>query len=299
MRKRVEVDSVRRNPNRERDREAYRPRGEATREPDHVRRRERDRESGDELESVGYPAATGAATATCRGCGQSIPRDQEKCESCLREHVEPLDTGRDDGERETEFLHVIVAAVTARTDLAALAKGAATCSLLADDLDEPISETELVNDLDETPARVFTTRWGDLPGVIRADSDTGARLLDQLQDRMTADTGEAGSKQTTYLYDWTGAGVSDVESLSERRQSTERPLWLVPALGFRPVQQTEGARRSRVSTPRQRSLDCRECDRETEHHFQTTETVPASEWSGQPIWECRVCGSARHGPGRE
>lgn len=299
MRKRIEVGDVPRDPNRNRDREAYRPRGEATRERDHVRRRERDRESRDQLNSGGYPAARGAAASTCRGCGQSIRRDQRKCGSCLREHVEPLDTGRDGGESRTKFLHVIFAAVTARTDLAALTKGAATCSLLADDIDEPISEVELVEDLDGTASRLFTKQWNDLPDVVRADSDAGARVLEQLQGRTTSDAGEAVGEHTTYLYDWTGSEVPDVASLSERRQSDESPLWLVPALGFRPVRQTEESRGRRVSTPRERSLDCRECDRETEHHFQTTEIVPDSEWSGQPIWECQVCGTARYGPDTE
>jgi len=202
-------------------------------------------------------------------------------------------------EPETEFLHVIFAAVTARTDLAALAKGAATCSLLADDIDEPISETELVDDLDETASRLFTEHWGNLPDVVRVDSDAGTRVLEQFQDRITSDTGEAVAEHTMSLYDWTGASVPDVESLSDRRQSNESPLWLVPALGFRPVQQTEESQGSRVPTPRERSLECRECDRETEHHFQTTETVPDDEWSGQPIWECQICGIARYGPSRE
>jgi len=57
---------------------------------------------------------------------------------------------------------------------------------------------------------------------------------------------------------------------------------------------------SQVSlVPTSQDLDCQACGRATDHQFKIHESVPAAAWTGQPIWECRVCGSARYGPSLE
>ncbi|WP_188884550.1 hypothetical protein [Halarchaeum grantii] len=78
-----------------------------------------------------------------------------------------------------EFLHLVFAVVTARTEMAALAKGTAAHSLLAKKGDTAITETELVADNDGSPSRTLTEQWGDLPGVAQLESDAGERLLQQ------------------------------------------------------------------------------------------------------------------------
>jgi hypothetical protein len=52
------------------------------------------------------------------------------------------------------------------------------------------------------------------------------------------------------------------------------------------------------SVPTTQELDCQTCGRAADHQFKTHESVPDAAWTGQPIWECRVCGSARYGPSK-
>ena len=58
------------------------------------------------------------------------------------------------------------------------------------------------------------------------------------------------------------------------------------------------ADRQASSVPTTQELDCQTCGRATDHRFKTYESVPDGAWTGQPIWECRVCGSARYGPSK-
>ena len=43
-------------------------------------------------------------------------------------------------------------------------------------------------------------------------------------------------------------------------------------------------------------VTCYECNQDTTHQFYGTDDVPDEAWSGQPIWECRVCEATRYGP---
>ena len=73
-------------------------------------------------------------------------------------------------------------------------------------------------------------------------------------------------------------------------------VWLVPAMALTESTGEAAADRQDSSVPTTQELDCQNCGRATDHRFKTHESVPDAAWTGQPIWECRVCGSARYGP---
>jgi hypothetical protein len=52
------------------------------------------------------------------------------------------------------------------------------------------------------------------------------------------------------------------------------------------------------SVPTSQKLACQNCGRATDHRFKTHESVPDEAGTGQPIWECWGCGSARYGPSK-
>jgi rubrerythrin len=55
----------------------------------------------------------------------------------------------------------------------------------------------------------------------------------------------------------------------------------------------------RSSGPTAQHLDCQNCGRTTDHHFETHESLLDETWTGQPIWECQWCGITHHGPALE
>ena len=73
-------------------------------------------------------------------------------------------------------------------------------------------------------------------------------------------------------------------------------MWLVPAIALQQSIEETMADSQQRERPNRRHLKCRECDRDTRHRFLDFETVPDDEWSGQPMWECQVCGMPRYGP---
>jgi hypothetical protein len=79
-------------------------------------------------------------------------------------------------------------------------------------------------------------------------------------------------------------------------EKTDDPMWLVPGLTLR--ESSEGSNQDEQSSnlPTRVQLECHHCDSETEHRFNTYESLPDDTWLGQPIWECRECGACRYGP---
>jgi len=101
------------------------------------------------------------------------------------------------------------------------------------------------------------------------------------------------------LYDQHGDGIRDASRLNAVLDDADDAVWLVPAMAL-----TESAREDKTNSqvslvPTSQDLDCQACGRATDHQFKIHESVPAAAWTGQPIWECRVCGSARYGPSLE
>jgi ribosomal protein S14 len=94
-------------------------------------------------------------------------------------------------------------------------------------------------------------------------------------------------------------GVCDASRLSEVLDDADDAVWLVPAMALTESADEVEAGHQVSSVPTTQQLDCRNCGRATGHRFKTYESVPDETWAGQPIWECRVCGSARYGPSLE
>ncbi|WP_455428538.1 biosurfactant protein 1 [Halarchaeum acidiphilum] len=282
-----------RDPDRRRDEDAFRPRGEATREPDHVL--EQDEEPRDQLASTDYPGSV-QASSTCPECGPSVPPTSERCASCRREHAASKTPIQQGEETELEFLHLVFTLVPARTEYAALAKGTAAHSLLVTKGDTAIHECELVADGDGSPSRTLTNHWGSLPDVVQVESDVGERLLHQACDRTQWEDDADSGGHPTYLYDHAGDAINSRQRLTAVREQAADPLWLVPALALQQPSRPDDTGQRSSATPTRQTLMCRRCERETRHRFHGTETSPADQWAGQPIWDCRVCGTSRHGP---
>ncbi|WP_211313698.1 hypothetical protein [Halarchaeum salinum] len=281
------------DPDRRRDEDAFRPRGEATREPDHVL--EQDGDPRDRLAGTNYPE-TQESPSTCPGCGQFVPPACETCRSCRHERATRDEANEDDGEVKMEFLHLVFTVVAARTETAALAKGTAAHSLLVTKGDTAIHECELVADSDRSPSRTLTNHWGDLPDVVQMESDVGERLLQQACDRTQGEDDVNSGGHATYLYDHAGDAIDSRQRLSRVHEQAEDALWLVPALALQQPSRPDDADRQSSTTPTREALMCRRCERETTHRFRGAETGPVEQWAGQPIWDCRVCGAPRHGP---
>ncbi|UWG49317.1 Zn-finger protein (plasmid) [Halalkaliarchaeum sp. AArc-CO] len=103
----------------------------------------------------------------------------------------------------------------------------------------------------------------------------------------------------TRLYDQRGDGILDASRLDAVLDDADDVVWLVPAMALTESTDVAAADRQVSSVPTALELDCRTCGRATDHRFRTHESVPDEAWTGQPIWECRVCGSARYGPSLE
>ena len=285
------------------DYEELRPLGEATHLPD------------DELSSsgdgrpvrkrtgeapAGYPDDTTATTAECGSCGASIPAGQTKCRFCLTNHLDAPSDDQDTPNSECNLLHVIHALVESRTFYGAVAKGSATASFLAKGGSDPsVDDCHLIYDLDEEPAAQLTDQWPSLPSAARVTSESGEQLLAAARERTTwIDTTQSHNdgEHATFLYDETGSGIRDKERLVTLLENADGDIWLVPAIALQRSitdASTEGLRRE---SPNRDYLECRECNRETEHRFNEFEDVPDDEWAGQPMWECQVCRTPRYGP---
>jgi hypothetical protein len=282
------------------DYEALQPLGEATHVPDDQLasggepRRQR---SGDI--DADYPDDPTVAAAECESCGASIPASQSKCRFCLTNHLGNESTGMDETADPTLFgiIHLVVESTTF---YGAVAKGGAAANLLTSNEAEPaVDDYTLVYDLDEAPARQLAEQWPSLPHAVQVSAEEGEQLLRSARNRTEWHGQEASERQkqpSTRLYDQRGNGIRDEARLIEIVDDDDDALWLVPAIA---LTVTEGVRDSdsRPSpVPTTERLDCQDCGRATDHQFDTHESIPNETWTGQPIWECQICGTARYGP---
>ncbi|ADE02212.1 biosurfactant protein 1 [Haloferax volcanii] len=292
--------------NRYSDFEELRPTGEASHIPDSrlddgcegsPRRQRVATSTGD------YPDQPSGIGAECQSCGASIPNGQTKCRFCLTNHLGAPTDNQQPADTEWTLLHVVQLLVEASTVYHALAKGAAAATLLAKpDRDPAVDDCQLLYDFDDAPASQLTDEWPSLPDAVRATSERGDRLLVLACARTpwTEPTETPrGETHRTFLYDEEGHSIRDVDRLTGLLEYPENDVWLVPAIALqRSVDDVQSGNRC-PSVPSKTRLDCRSCDRTTVHQFQEFESVPAENWTGQPMWECQVCQSPRHGPAPE
>jgi len=230
--------------------------------------------------------------------GASVPDGQTKCRFCLTNHLES-DAASTNESASTTFLGIIHLIVESTTFYGAVAKGGAAANLLSANQAEPaVDDYTLIYDLDEAPgapagrAMALTSRRGT--GVVSG----GRGALSAARDRTGWHGQEASERQEqapTRLYDQRGDGIRDASRLDAILDDADDAVWLVPAMAL--TESTgEAAADRQIRRYRRQELDCQNCGRATDHRFKTHESVPDAAWTGQPIWECRVCGSARYGP---
>jgi hypothetical protein len=250
----------------------------------------------------GYPDAPTATDGECRSCGASIPDGQTKCRFCLTNHL-GSDTTSTNETASMTCLGIVHLVVESTTFYGAVAKGGAAANLLSANEAEPaVDDYTLIYDLDEAPARQLAEQWPSLPDAVQVASVEGERLLSAARDRTGWHGQEASERQEqapTRLYDQRGDGIRDASRLDAVLDDADDAVWLVPAIALTESAGEAGADRQESSVPTTQELDCQNCGQATDHRFKTHESVPDEAWTGQPIWECRVCGSARYGPSLE
>jgi ribosomal protein L40E len=287
------------------DFEELRPTGEASHVPD---TRLDDGYEGDPrrqrvaTSAGGYPDAPTTTDGECRSCGASVPDGQTKCRFCLTNHLGSDATSTDET-ASTTFLGIVHLVVESTTFYGAVAKGGATANLLSANEAEPaVDDYTLIYDLDEAPARQLAEQWPSLPDAVQVSSAEGERLLSAARDRTGWHGQEASERQEqgpTRLYDQRGDGIRDASGLDAVLDDAADAVWLVPAMALTESTGEAAADRQVSSVPTTQELDCRNCGRATDHRFKTHESIPDEAWTGQPIWECQVCGAARYGPSLE
>ena len=285
------------------DREAFQPVGEGALVPDPALDQPADGQPTRQREashSGGYPDGTTDTDRACVSCGASIPASQQKCRFCL-EHE--LDAASASGAASSEqtLRGVIQFLVEAGTFYAAVAKGAAAASLLTSAPDESVDDCTLIYDLEDEPAPQITERWPTLPAATEVTSAAGDTLLSAARDRTGWEVVNRKNRPQTEIprvYDERGQGIRD-ESALEHTLGDNDQLWIVPAIAVETVPHETESTSTGAEIPTVTALECQHCTRETEHRFRTRESLPDETWTGQPIWECQVCGTGRYGPAPE
>ena len=291
--------------NRYTDFEELRPTGEASRIPDNKL------ENGCEYDprrqrvatsSGGYPDAPTTTDDECRSCGASIPDGQTKCRFCLSNHLGSAATGTDES-ASTTFLGIVHIVVESTTIYGAVAKGGAAADLLTtNEAELAVDDYTLIYDLNEAPARQLAEQWPSLPDAVQVSSEEGEQLLRAARDRTGwygQETLRHQEQPLTRLYDQRGNGIRNESRLRAILDDADNAVWLVPAMALTESTGWGVADHQVSSVPTRQELDCQNCGRTTDHRFQTHESVPDEAWTGQPIWECQMCGAARYGPGFE
>nr|WP_210424206.1 hypothetical protein [Halorussus ruber] len=214
-------------------------------------------------------------------------------------HLDNSEEDQSSSDTEWTLLHVVHLVVEASTFDSAVAKGTAAAGLLVKaDRDPAVDDCQLISEFDEEPASQLASEWPSLPEAVRITSNSGRQLLETARELTEwQDTTQSGhnGEHATFLYDESGHSVHDEHRLMTLLEDTD-DVWLVPAIALqRSVEETTVDSQQR-ERPNRRQLECRECDRDTRHRFLDFETVPDDKWSGQPMWECRVCRLPRYGP---
>lgn len=285
------------------DFEELRPLGEANHVPDdqltgrgNVGQAGGQRREGPES----YPDRTRSTRSECSSCGASIPANRTKCRFCLSNHLDGTSDDSRPPDTEWTLLHVVHLLVEASMFYAAVAKGAAAVRLLTKaDRDPAVDDCQLIYDLDAEPAAQLVDKWPSLPEAVRVTSESGEQLLAAVRER----TGQTESTQsrhegahTTFLYEEDGHSIRGEDRLMDLLENAENDIWLVPSIALQRSVDDAQSENGQPSAPSNTRLECRKCDRNTAHQFQEFESLPDDEWSGQPMWECQVCQSPRHGP---
>jgi len=283
------------------DFEELRPLGETTHVPDDELSRRGDVGRAERKEGLGsYPDRMIWTRSECSSCSASIPANRTKCRFCLSNHLDGTSDGSRPPDTEWTLLHVVHLLVEASTFYVAVAKGAAAARLVAKaDRDPAVDDCQLIYDLDAEPAAQLVEKWPSLPEAVRITSESGEQLLTTARQRrkQTESTqSPCEGAHTTFLYDERGYGVSEESRLTGLLERAESDVWLVPAIALQRSVDDEHSEDRRPNIPSKTRLDCRKCGRTTKHQFQELESLPDDEWSGQPMWECQVCQSPRHGP---
>ncbi|WP_181692674.1 hypothetical protein [Natronomonas sp. LN261] len=283
--------------NRQLDREAFQPRGEATHVPDH----HLDSRHGghDRLDSEGYPNADESTSKACRGCGQPISAKQRKCTTCLEHHIESVGTTGDEHTAPTPVPRVIFAIVEATCDYTALAKGAAACTLLQRRRANPLEDSQLIDDVAETPAATLHDTWGELPAAVRIGTEQGRKLLSVATkhiDRADESDHGNGERSLPRLYDESGRSVLNREQIESWTDTADGERWLIPILGAEQHPTENRTKRRENQRSNTEHIHCRRCEETTPHRFSGHEQLPEEAWDGNPIWQCQACGTARFGP---
>ncbi|UHQ98168.1 hypothetical protein HYG81_21605 (plasmid) [Natrinema zhouii] len=69
-------------------------------------------------------------------------------------------------------------------------------------------------------------------------------------------------------------------------EDADDDVWVVPAIASQRSVTDARTGIPRHKSPNREHLECRACNRKTEHRFTEYEAVPDDEWIGQPMWEC-------------
>ena len=205
----------------------------------------------------------------------------------------------------TTFLGIVHIVVESTTVYGAVAKGGAAANLLlltTDEAEPAVDDYTLIYDLDEAPARQLTGQWPSLPDAVQVSSEEGEELLRAACDRTgwhRQKTLERQEQPPTRLYDQRGNSICDESHLRAVLDDADDAVWLVPAMALTESTDWGAADRQVSSVPMRQELDCQNCEQVTDHRFRIHESVSDEAWTGQPIWECRMCGLARYGPAPE
>jgi hypothetical protein len=287
------------------DFEELRPLGEASRTPDH---RLADPTSADPRRQrsasgeTGYPDAPMTDEATCRSCGAPIPASQTKCRFCLSNHLDGTAPGSPDT-TTSELVGIVFTLVESATFYGAVAKGGAAATLLtANETDVTIDEHRLIYDLDAEPAPQLADRWPALPDATKVLSATGKQLLTAIRQRMGWSDASASARKhedSPCLYDERGTAILAASHLETLLENADDPMWLVPAIALREPNEDRPRADEASVIPTRKALECHHCGGDTDHRFDTHESLPDETWSGQPIWGCQECGASRYGPAPE
>lgn len=285
------------------DFEELRPTGEASHIPD-----DRLTDCGDgeprrqrvATNRAGYPDAPTESESKCRSCGASIPTTQTKCRFCLTNHLGEYSPRTDAESAEETLLGVIHIIVESSTFYGAVAKGGAATKLIASsEAEQAVDDCTLIYDLDEEPVPQLAERWPTLPAAVQIASAAGERLLTVTRDqnwwagRLATETRQ---ETTPRLYDESGTGIRDEQDHTTLTDDTDDETWLVPAIALHEAADENDVNSHGKGMPIGESLECQRCGRATDHKFSESESLPDETWSGQPIWECQVCGTSRYGP---
>ena len=291
------------------DHEELRPVGEATHVPDHAEDDQREEQLTETSVATGewrYPAGdTGDDGSGCLVCDAPIPDGRTKCLFCLTNHIEAPASEQDTPDSECDILHVIHALVESRTFYGAIAKGAAATNLLRKvDADPTIDDCQLIYDLNEEPATQLREKWPSLPSAARVTSERGEQLLAAAREQTTwTDTTQShhDGEHATFLYDEPESRIHNENRLVTLLEDADDDVWLVPAIALQQSIEETSTECPRRENPNRKHLKCQECSRETAHRFLEFEVIPDEEWTGQPKWECQVCGTPRYGsePGED